>query len=564
MNGMDCRNRCSGDNGDLMKRRFMVIAAITYFLLTLQILNIRYSPIILSPLITDIFTVFLASAIVISLTYLSFKIKTKLDILLLMPLAIILVFLVRALPNIILAYPPLSDPYYYFTCTTNVLDFGTLQSQIGWWYPQSTTQLNWPILEILTVQSITISGLDPMIYLRFLMPFIGIIFFLGIYTLTYDISKRYGVALLAALIAVLSSTTIFYQSEYHPQGLALTLFVFVLIGLFRSRSNNAIPFVLISLVFISAFTLSHHFSTLFLALICMLMIGLIVIGQKISFLQKWLSFLSSDITFLSIVVIMIFSFYIYTNPNLLHFFLDWSHDLNTVSKNTQTISEPLLTTGLNLAKWIPISIILLAVPSIMWHKRNELIRPLIILFLIIVVGSLGLFLFFLPLDRLLAFSMPIIGVICSIALFNLSTARSRLKRTLFQVSVVGISIAMVAGIFASQTPAYFFKSSEPNAYYLYNNSPSDAVETESLGLWLIEKIPENSTYGVTSATWAIPFFYGKNPDGNVKDIKNMDFYNYVIINHNSKFDMENQIVSIESGMNNVYSGPSVDIYSDGW
>jgi hypothetical protein len=544
-----------------MNRNLISITAVTYFLLTLLILDIRFSPIIITPLISDIVLVLLFSTIVLATVYLSFKIESKLDLLLQMPLAIILIFLVRALPNLILAYPPLSDPYYYFACTTNLLDFGTLQSQIDWWYPQSDMQLNWPMLHILTTQLITISGFDMMFFFRFLMPFIGVMFFLGIYTLAYDISKRYGVSLLAGLIGTLSSTTIFYQSEYHPQALALTLFVFVLIGFFRSRSKNATPFILTSLIFISAFTLSHHFSTLFLSLICLMMISLILIGQRVPLFRKWLSFLSSDITFLSIVVIIIFSFYIFTSPELLNFLINWSKDLSPITGGSKSGVEPLLTTGLNLSKWIPISIVLLTVPSIIWHKRIELIRPLVILFLIIAVGTLGLFILFLPLDRLLAFSMAIIGVICSMALFDMSISKTRVKRALFQISVISIALAMVAGIFASQTPAYFFRSSEPNAYYFYNNDLPNAVETESSGLWSIEKIPDNSTYGVSSASWAIPFFYGKNPIGNIGSVGSGHNYDYVILNKNVQFDANVSTALIEMKMDKIYSGPNIVFFS---
>lgn len=544
-----------------MNRDTKVITAITYLLLTLLILDVKYAPISLTLLVTDVITILLFSSIVLSLAFLSFKIVSRQDLLILLPAAIILVFLVRALPNIILYYPPLADPYYHFVCTSNIIDFGTIQSQVNWWYSQADVQLNWPLMQILTAQTTMISGMNILFFYRFLMPFIGVVFFLGITALTYDLTKQYGPSLLAGLIGSLSATTIFYQSEYHPQALALTLFVFVLIGFFRSRTSNTVSFSLISLIIISASTLSHHFSTLFLSLISLTMVGLIFIGQRIPYLRKWFSFLTSDISFLSLFVIVIFSFYVYTMPDQLRFLFDWSLGLSPITGNAEYIREPLITTILNSAKWIPISIVLLAIPSIIWTKKQEFIRPLIILFVIFTVGSFSLFLFFLPLDRLLAFSMPIIGVICSIALFKLYASTTKVKRSIFIGATIAISLAMIAGIFASQTPAYFFKTSGPDPYYWYNNQPPNAVETQISGLWSSSHIQTNATYGVTFASWDIAFYYGKNPSNNIYTINDQQDVSHYIVDNNAWFGNNTLLVDIKDKTNTIYSGPNISYYT---
>ena len=563
-----------------MRFRLIPHAIASYILLTLLILYYRFDSIIINPSISDVFVVGAFSCLVLLIVYCSLHISRLSEALVFMPLIISLVFFVRVLPNIVLDYPPLQDPYYYIICSHNVLTFGTIQSNVGWWYPQSSMELNWPVLHILTAQLSSITGLDLLFFLRFLMPFIGVIFFLGVFVFSYRLFKNYGASLLAGLITSLSASTIFYQSEFHPQGLALTFFVFILICFFYTRRQKSLPFVAISLVFVGAFTLSHHFSTLFLALICIAFIAIAILAGRL-FLMKWFGFLLSDITFLLILVVAIIGFYAYSDPGLLVFFASWSFESGPVSSiaSAQPV-EPLITVLLNLTQWIPIAAVVIAAPFILFYKKVELIRALILLFIIFIVGGLSMVLFFMPTDRMLALSLPLIGAICSIILFVLikGTAsnrvlfrlikRSTAKRVVLVVTIIAISLAMVAGIFGSQTPAYFFKTSEPNSYYWYDNTPPSAIDTAASGTWSSSHIVQNSTFGVTFSTWAIPFYYGNFPYYNVNptftgsdNVTESQHSDYYVIDKNVHYDGNIPLWEINQITDRVYSGPNILIYA---
>jgi len=542
-----------------MRSELKSCAGISYILITILIIYFRFLPTIVNSLVSDIIFITLLSSLVITLVASSFNIKNKSEVITFLPAALILVFFVRALPNIILEFPLFADQYYYSICTINVFEFGTIESHVTWWYPQSTTQLNWPMLHILTSQLGLVSSIDVMIVTQWIMPFVGVIFFFGIMAFSFKLYNNYGVSFLAALIGTLSISTIFYQSEYHPQGFALTLFLFVLIGFFSTRSKTSMSSVLVALIFISAFTLSHHFSSLFLSMICGMAVVFNIIILRIYKNHNKFNYLFSDISFFLIVVVSIFGFYIYVNPDLFEHFFIWSMEMNPITGNAELSKTPFLTMLLNFTKWIPIVIVILATPSIIRHNHPGQIRALLMVMLIAIAGVLGMLMLFMPLDRMLALLMPVISVICAISLYRFYNNTN--KKSADRIIKIIISITIIGGILGSQVPTFFFLTSEPNSYYWYNNDLPHAVETELSGAWSISYIDNNSKYGVTSTTRSIPLLYGKISDQNIDLIDPKINQNYFIINRDISFKEKVTITTIIQENNQIYAGPDIVFYS---
>ncbi|WP_019176652.1 glycosyltransferase family protein [Methanomassiliicoccus luminyensis] len=540
-----------------------VAAILVYTLLTALILHTKFPGAVDNALVSDLVTVFLFSAVIALIVHRSLKINKLSELAIFLPAALVMVFLIRAIPNIILGYPPLEDPYYHYVCATNVLQYGTIQPHMSWWYYQADMQLTWPMMHILTAQLVEMTGLDAMFFFRFFSPIVGTAFFLGLFTLAYMFTRHFGMALLAGLIGSMGSTVIFYQSEYHPQGLALVFFVFILYGFLKTRERYDVPFIIMSSLFILSFILTHHFSTLFLALVFLVFIALGLVANKIPLLKDMFGFLSKDVRFLLPISIIVLIFSIYTNPDMVELLLNWTINLKPVSglSTAPQVTTPLLTVILNFSKWIPILIVLLTVPFILNGKDKNLKRLLVIVTLIFVIGALGLFLIFLPLDRLLAFSMPIVAVICSITVLRLVRPKIYPRKVALTLCTIAIIFAIVAGMLASQMPAYFFKSSGTDPYYWYGNDLPDAVDTGMAGQWSIENIERNRTYGVSFSTWSIPFYYGKNPNMNIGGIDDRDHYDYVVVNKNNYYDAKKSLNSIEAEANKIYSGPNIVYYS---
>ena len=549
--------------GPAVNRKLNIAAIVMYVCLTVLILYVAFPMAVVNALVSDIVTVLLFSAIISLLVYGSLKIHNLSDLAKFLPAAMVMVFLIRAIPNIILHYPPLSDPYFHYICTLNVLEYGTVQSQVTWWYGLAPMQLSWPMMHILTAQLVEMTGLDPMFFFRFFAPLMGLAFFLGLFSLAQLFLKNYGMSLLAALIGSMGSTVIFFQSEYHPQGLALTLFIFILICFFKTRGRSDAPLIIISLVFILAFVFTHHFSTLFLSLIFLAFFMLGFIASKLPILKGRFGFLWGDSRFLLPVAVVILIFCIYTNPDLVKLLFSWSFDLKPgsgLTTATEQLAVPVLTTILNGFKWIPVIMVVLTAPFILKHGDNNQTRLLALVSLIFAVGFMGLFLFFLPLDRLLALSMPIIGIICAYALLQLSRSKKKFKNIVLASCAFALTFAMIAGMFASQMPAYFFRSPGTDPYYWYGNDLPQAVEMEQSGLWSIENIERNSTYGITFATWSIPFYYGQNPIGSIGGIDLDRHYDFIVVNENVYYEAKKSLAQIGMEANKVYSGPNIVYY----
>jgi hypothetical protein len=103
-------------------------------------------------------------------------------------------------------------------------------------------------------------------FFRFQEPALGMLFFLAMFLLAKIITDNYVIAMLSALIASFCDVIILYQSEYHPQGLAYIFLVLWIYTYFKYIDINDYRFLVVSFIFGITFLLSHHFTSLYWAL----------------------------------------------------------------------------------------------------------------------------------------------------------------------------------------------------------------------------------------------------------------------------------------------------------
>ncbi len=508
------------------KRRLTIIAIITYLLLIPLATYFKYFPTIINSEVNNIFIFLLVFLLTLLLVYGAFIIKKYNDVYLLLPQSLIFVFIARALPNLRLSYPPLHDPYYHFVCTLNVIKYGTLKPVLDWWYYGVNTQLHWPDMHLLTTALVRITDIDVMQIFRFQEPLMGIIFFLAVFVLAKTVTKNNGIAILSALFASLSGIMIFYQSEYHPQGLAVILLILLLYAFIKSRLMNDIHFRYVAFIFCIAFTLSHYFTPLFLALIFS---GYILSTWIVRFLPLFSSIKNRfhevikntelDYSFLLIVIVssLVYHFIVYSEPvkNFIH---SITTQLPLFAHLIGQPGAPLLTSILRGSKW---GLFILAMVSVIWILKTKNInefRLAVFFACIVLAGVVGNYIIVLPLDRLVGFYTIFTAVFASLTLFRFKNkwfGGIQKNRKVILVTLVA-SLLIVCGFFNSQTPAYFFKDSGMNTYYWYSNELSSMDKYGITGSWIRNYTSNDSIYVTQFDTLVLPFYYAERPLNNIR------------------------------------------------
>ena len=557
----------------MSSRRLKVIAIITYSLLALLAIHFKYFPTIINTVITNFYIFMLVFTLTLLLVYGALLIKKNNDVYFLLPQSLIFTFIARAVPNLRLSYPPLHDPYYHFVCTLNVIEYGTLRPILDWWYWGVNTQLHWPNMHLITTALVKSTNIDVMQFFRFQEAFMGMIFFLAVFLLTKTVTNNNGVALLAGLFASISDVIIFYQSEYHPQGISIVYFVLLLYAFAKSRQVIDVRYRYISLIFGAVFITSHYFTPLFLALIFSSYIAIISMTRIFSsFNAIWNKYgnmfedVSSDNFYFLIVIIasLSYHFFVYCGP--LKTFIEMASEptLETHLISVGQTSVPLLSSILSSFKW---GIFVLAVISILFifkTKNTNEFRLGVITVCIICAGVVGNYVVASPLDRIIGFYVPFAAIFASLTLFRFKGEwfKGIHKNRKIIVAVLIASIIMTAGFFNSQTPAYFFKDSDVDPFYWYSNRLPSMDEYKVAGKWFGINTPLNSVVGIDFDTRIVPFYYGKRSYESViwRAIKHSD--EYIMVNPNIPYQNYDlfQKRYFYSDLNTIYYNGEIELY----
>ena len=502
-------------------RGLLVWAILTYALIALLLLYFRFFPVIVNPVVTNALILSALLFFVVSIVASVLMVRTRADLLLVLPVIALSTFLVRAIPNLRLALPPLHDPYYHFICTENILKYGNLESQVNGWYEYAPLQLHWPDMHLLTVDLNLVAGVDLMDLYRFQEPLIGVAFMLGVFILARAVTKSDRIALMAAIIASFSDVVIFYQAEYHPQGLALVFFTLILFAFLRSRDRATIPFAAVFMILVGSMTLSHHFSSL---LMCILAVGAIAVSLIVArmgwFEYTRANFLRDQNTWLLLGVLTLsYHVFVYIAP-LKEFISLLLPGISAVASVvafdlSAPSSYPVALSLLKALKYVAIALAFGFLLFLVARKKMDINKVWLVIVLVplLAFGALASLIPSAPSDRVLAFAMPLIGVfagILVISFFNEREAGSW-RQTGFAATVVVllvVSFPVLGGIMNSTSaPAYFLQEDDPNKNYWYDNNLPDMVNYRYSSLWTNMTTSPDSVIGVEFDTKTIMLYF---------------------------------------------------------
>jgi hypothetical protein len=511
----------AGDN-----KQIVLILSLGYVLTGLMIAYFYFSPTLINSLFSDILIVLGVLLLFSSFIYASIKAKGSGEVALVLLGIILLSILARSIPHLRLSYPPLVDPYYYAISTLNIIDYGTLQPVLGEWYSGISSHLHWPVMQLLTAGVVEITGIDSMWLFRFQEPLLGGMFALAVFALAKEATKHNGIALLSALFASASDVVIFYQSEYHPQGFAVIFFVLFLCTYLISRTASRRGYRVLALVCLAIFLFSHHFSSLFVALLAISFIGLVYLVSSLSPRAGRLSQVAremrADYTLWAIVAIAGLSYHFLVYAATVRGFLGGFIEVPTEPGAELLVvgtDVPMLATLLNSAKW---GILLLAVFAIIRVIRNPQpreFRLLVLLACILIAGFVANYILWGPVDRMIVFYAPLVSIFAAMTvhkLFTLNRFSLRQTQVIKAATLLIVGLLLVAGFAnGSHIPALYFKSSQVNSYYWYSNQLPKMDEYKVAGEWTGRYIPSNLRIGTGSYIRKVPFFFGKRSLDNV-------------------------------------------------
>ena len=473
------------------KNKLKIIALISYLLLVPMSLYFRYFPLIVNSTFTNVFILVLISAFILLVIYGTFKIDRKnSDFLLVLPQTLLFIFLVTAMPSIRLNFPPYGDSYYYLITTLNILHYGTLNPILNWWYPQISQQLSWPIMEIFTTSLVYLSNINVLQFVRFLLPFIGALFFLVIFILTKTIKNDNRLALLTAFFSSLSASILFYQSEYHPQAFAALIFMFMIYFYFKFKQSNKMIFGILMVITIFIFAASHHFSSLFIGLFALIYLFVIYLISKIGYIKKRFPIsmqkLTRDYNLWILIAISMFAYQFFVFPN---FILGNLQVITEASPNftlvTTGVNVPIISTLLNATKYI---VFFLTIPSvyIIWKYKDKFInenRVLILFICSIIAGLLGSVAIIIPLDRVIIYAYPFIAFFAALTIIKLYDEKKS-KNLLIALLLMLTCIPLIAGVINADLPAFLFKDPQITSYYWFSDNLSSVNNYNNVGAWI--------------------------------------------------------------------------------
>lgn len=501
--------------------RLKEIAVLTYLLIIPLVLYFKYFPTIVNSLITNALFLALMSSLVALLVYGSFLIKKSLDVYLLLPQTLMIAFVVRAVPYLRLSDTTQLDSYVHLATTISALNSGVTNNGLNWWY-DAATQLHWPLMHLLTVTTVLISGIDMGLLWRFQEPFLGILFVLAAFILAKLVLKNDGMALLSALIALSAGGIIYYQSEYHPQGLAFIYFVFATYIFLKLReTKNRLMFGAF-LIFLAALVFCHPFSSLFIGLFA---ISIILISFALMHaprvrpeFKKLLKELSGDYLIWLLIGVSAFAYHVLGYSFFSSQLIVMAEKAGTHLQLLNTGSTvPVLYTVLTAPQYV---LLLLAVVSIILTVRTQSmtrVRCAVLAGAFLIAGFVGNYTGALPLERTAGFYAAFGALFVAITVYSIkdqwfpSTNKS-LKTGLV---IALICVPLVTGILGAQMPAYFFKDSGVNTFYFSSNDLSSVNRVNTTGTWIHQHVGQNARIGVEFDTVSVVFYYGVHPENDL-------------------------------------------------
>lgn len=483
-------------------------------------------PLIINATVTNTLLFFIIFVFLFLLLYFVFiNKKNSEDLIWILPASIIFIFIVRAIPNLLLMNPPLHDSYYYYVTTLNVFQYGTLDPVLKSWYPEIVQQLNWPALSLFTSFLSNSTNIDLFNISKFVVPFLGILYFGVIFIFAKTVSNDNRISFLTAILTITNNAVIYYQSEFHPQALASLILILMFFFYIKfKQSENGMIYGILMISMILVFLTCHHFSSIFISLIAILyilfIISLNVFKNRNKQIESVYSDLSKDFNLWIMIGVSTITYHVFV------YFGFISALVIPLTENSPEFtflmagsSVPLYVTICNSTKYI---LLLLTIPAMYLilktpNKYLKEFRVFAFFICFLAAGLISSVSINIPIDRIIYYALPFLAFLASFTVIKLYD--SSLKN-LFKIKklnskgirlfiILILTIPMVGGFFGAQTPAYYFKETDSNTYYWYSNDPTIVNRFVSVGNWLHDYSNKKKYYATEFDTRSLVFYFAK-------------------------------------------------------
>jgi hypothetical protein len=496
--------------------------------------------------------------------------------------ALLIGFLVRAVPAFVLGYAPLHDGYFYLVSLLNVTQAGTLEPAYATWYGQVGQQLDWPVLQLVTAQVASWSGVAPADLARYLPAAFGSLTYFAVGLLAYSAFPSWRVAALAGVLGGFTDSVLFFQGGYQPQGLAILVLLYFLFLLVVSRTAPSIRTRFLMLLVGAAFLFTHHASTLVLpVLVGPLLILPIVAGLMLSVgrageatgrrdrVVKVLAALAEYRSVAVLLVVGTLALHLYYYDAIVRFILTAVDPSALLSAANSTSTPPEL--WLSALRWAKYLVLVMGLVGILRSLRSPTANPvlLVVLALGLMAGTL-VSLAALPAAafRFFALMMPVAAIFAAYALIGGDQTAARGQKVLRSGALTLAAVCVAAGIANAQqsSVAYLFADPPRSAEAWYGGALPRTDLMALAGQWLGKTDSPDRIYAVDFSTRMAPFFYGHISDAREifggQDPNSFCQANVLVVDYQLTAEqlMEPRLTFNPSNFDRVYDNGSIAVF----
>lgn len=467
----------------------------------------------------------------ISLVSAAVEVRTSTGWMLVGANALLIGFLVRSFPALVLEYAPLHDGYFYLVSLLNVTQAHTLEPAYSSWYSQVGQQLDWPVLQLLSAQIAAWSGVAPADVARYLPAAIGSFTYFAVGLLAFVAFKSWRVAALAGVLGGFTDAAMYYQSEYQPQGFAVLVVLYFLFLLVASRTTPSARARALVIVVGAALLFTHHGSTLMLPLLVGPLVVLPIFARMMpsvdrtatetdrgSGVAKILAGLDGYRSVGVLLVVAAVALNIYYYDSILRFVLTTLDPSTLFGGGSNPGTSPALWySALRAAKY---GLLLMGLIGIVQCLHSPMSNPLMLAVLTsgLVLGTLvGLVALPTAATRFLALALPVIAIFSAYALIggNRSPVWGQKLLRFGALTLAGLYVA--AGIANAQgsSVAYLFADPPRSAGAWYGGALPRTDLMALAGRWIGKTDASDRIYAVDFSTKMAVFFYGHVSDTRV-------------------------------------------------
>jgi hypothetical protein len=448
-------------------------------------------------------------------------------------------FLVRCIPILGVPYPTLHDGYFYYAALLNIVDGRSLDPTTRDWYSSVGQQLRWPVLHDIAAQLVQWTSVDSSGYWRFLPPALGALTFIAVGLLTEEVYGSWRFAALAGLLATFSDLVLSFQSEYHPQGLALVVFSFFVYLLIKSRSASGPGLRVLMLLIGAVFLFTHHLSSVVLPFMLVPLLLIPVVFEvlvKLGFgrgrlerlfpiperTQVEIRRLWALGTAVTLLVVAASSFHFFFDDTVLRQLLASAKTPFTAPRNVNPVLPAELAgifpnhppawwvSVLHAGKYFLMVPAFVGVLLVVKRPTSKQIIVVGLMGVLIVYSLAGIIATAIPSIRFLAFWYPIASVL---AAAGLATIALKWRRAFaLPVVVCMAAIYCAVGIVDQDVPAHIFENTPRTTGLWYGNAVPNMDRMALAGEWLRTHTPDDATYSVDFSTRTSPFFFARRSD----------------------------------------------------